>query len=217
MHRAIRNGKGELVESDTSHITYPGLAQGSPLSPMLYILFNTGLVDKAVSDEQGAFLDDYTRWVVSGSIDQNMETLQTDVIPSALKWAAASGAAFKDSKTTLIHFICDAQLKRMLQPLQAGSAWVPPSSSTKVLGVMLDNQLTFRDHLAQVAHKAWHQVRMLPRLRELRPGAVRQLYQSIVLQVWTVRQCCGIPPTWVGARPCSCNDSSSRSSDIRPK
>src|SRR5690348_11321971 len=74
--------------------------------------------------------------------------------------------------------------KRTPHPMQAlriGAACVPPSSSTKVLAVTLDSQLTFNDHLAQAAYKARRRVRMLPRLRGLRPGAVQQLYQSIVL------------------------------------
>ena len=173
-------------ESDVSEITYPGLPQGSPLSPILYVFFNADLVQEVVNGDQGAlgFVDDYTRWVVSDTIDQNMETLQSRVIPRALDWAASSGVTFEDDKTTLIHFIRDARLKKMPRPLQAlqiGRALVPPSHATKVLGVTLDSQLTFKDHLAQVTQKAWRRVRMLSRLRGLRPGAVRQLYQSIVL------------------------------------
>jgi len=160
--------------------------QGSPLSPILYIFFNAGLVEEIIDDKQGAigFVDDYTRWVVSDTIDQNMDILQSEVIPRALNWAAGSGATFEDNKTTLIHFIREAQLKKMPHPLQAlrvGAACVPPSRSTKVLGVTLDSQLTFKEHLAQATHKAWHRVRMLSRLRGLRPGTVRQLYQSFVL------------------------------------
>ena len=173
-------------ESETSDITYPGLPQGSPLSPILYIFFNAGLVEEVVDNKGGAlgFVDDYTRWVVSESIDQNMETLQSRVIPRALHWAAASGATFEDNKTSLIHFARDTQLKKTPHPLQAlrvGVACVPPSSSTRVLGVILDRQLTFKEHLARVTHQAWHRVQMLLRLRGLRPAAVRQIYQSTVL------------------------------------
>lgn len=77
-----------------------------------------------------------------------------------------SGAAFESNKTTLMHFIRDAQLKKMPHPLQAlrvGTACVPPSSPTKVLWVTLDSQLTFKDHLAQAAHKACSDAAETPR------------------------------------------------------
>lgn len=47
------------------------------------------------------------------NIDQNMEMVQTQVVPRALRWAEVSGATFEDNKTTLIHFARWAQLKKM--------------------------------------------------------------------------------------------------------
>jgi hypothetical protein len=97
-------------ESDVSEITYPGLPQGSPLSPILYIFFNAGLVEEIFGEKQGAigFVDHYTRWVGSDMIDQNMDILQSKVVSGALDWAADSGAAFEDKKTTLAHLMREA-------------------------------------------------------------------------------------------------------------
>jgi len=41
-----------------------GLAQGSPLSPILFAFFNAGLVNKPVTyhGDASAFIDDYFRW-----------------------------------------------------------------------------------------------------------------------------------------------------------
>ena len=58
-------------------IAFPGLPQGSPLSPILYIFFNVDLVREVNDNRRGAmgFVDDYTRWTVSESVEENMDTL----------------------------------------------------------------------------------------------------------------------------------------------
>ena len=75
LHREIRHDGAEWVGVGSS-------ADPTRLStvPILYILFNAGLIANMVDEEQGGlgFVDDCTRWVVSSSIDQNMETLQSD-------------------------------------------------------------------------------------------------------------------------------------------
>lgn len=64
-------------------IKYPGLPQGSPLSLILYILYNAGLVEGPINKEQGTlgFVDDYTAWVTGPSVSANTESLQQNIIP----------------------------------------------------------------------------------------------------------------------------------------
>ena len=61
-------------ETEALDIAFPGLPQGSPLSPILYIFLNADLVEDTVDSKKGAlgFVDDYTRWVVSEMVDENM-------------------------------------------------------------------------------------------------------------------------------------------------
>lgn len=55
-----------------------GLAQGSPLSPILFTFFNSELVDQAVTPHGGAsaFIDDYFRWRVGPSAKDNLAKIQ---------------------------------------------------------------------------------------------------------------------------------------------
>ncbi|KAJ9481486.1 hypothetical protein VN97_g11990 [Penicillium thymicola] len=50
--------------TETAPLENAGLAQGSPLSPILFAFFNPGLVDQPVTFHGGAsaFIDDYFRW-----------------------------------------------------------------------------------------------------------------------------------------------------------
>jgi hypothetical protein len=65
------------------------------------------------------FVDDYTRWTTSKSVEKNMDILQSEVVPRALKWAKDSGAMFEGDKTTLIHFTHFRNTKKIARPLQA--------------------------------------------------------------------------------------------------
>ena len=49
-------------ESDVRPISFPGLPQGSPLSPVLFLFYNADLVERRISSREGAiaFVDDYT-------------------------------------------------------------------------------------------------------------------------------------------------------------
>lgn len=76
-------------ETEAMDVAFPGLPQGSPLSPVLYIFFNADLVDTDVDNRKGAigFVDDYTRWTIGNSVEENMAALQHEVVPRALQWA----------------------------------------------------------------------------------------------------------------------------------
>jgi hypothetical protein len=66
-----------------------GLAQGSPLSPILFTFFNSDLVDQAVTPHGGAsaFIDDYFRWRVGPSAEDNLAKIQSEDIPRIEAWA----------------------------------------------------------------------------------------------------------------------------------
>ena len=61
-------------ETEALNIAFPGLPQGYPISPILYIFLNADLVEETVDSKKGAldFVDDNTRWVVSEMVDENM-------------------------------------------------------------------------------------------------------------------------------------------------
>jgi hypothetical protein len=51
------------------------------------------------------FVDNYSAWLVGESIDENIRSTQTAIIPKAEGWARESGAIFERSKTGLIQSI----------------------------------------------------------------------------------------------------------------
>ena len=89
----------------TEPLVHAGLAQGSPLSPILFAFFNADLVDQPVDSHGGAsaFIDDYFRWRVGRSAEENLAIIQSEDIPRIEKWAQRTGSNFAAEKTELIH------------------------------------------------------------------------------------------------------------------
>lgn len=164
-------------------IQQPGLPQGSPLSPVLYVLYNGNLLLGKINAEGGdlGFVDDYTAWVVGDLAEENILKLQETVIPRVVDWEPKSGATFEAEKTQLIHFTRNrANAQRRFTPLRMNGANISPQATVKVLGVYLDEQLRMNEHIQKAAQRAKVQAMALGSLRGLRPTAMRQLYMSTV-------------------------------------
>ena len=169
--------------STTVDVQQPGLPQGSPLSPVLYILFNTNLLLGTIDAKRGdmGFVDDYTAWVVGNSAEENTTKLQEAVIPRVVDWECKSGATFEAEKTQFIHFTRNRRnAQRPFLPLQMNDADIAPRATVKVLGVYLDEHLRMNEHIQRAAQRAKVQAMALSTLRGLRLAAMRQLYTSTV-------------------------------------
>jgi ribonuclease HI len=171
--------------SEVEDLPQSGLPQGSPLAPILFLFFNADLVQMAIREGASmAFVDDYTAWVVSNSAERNTRIIQREILPKLERWERESGAVFEASKTAFIHFTRYSDLLRDSDmPLCFKGDQIRPSQSIKVLGVILDQGLRFKEHLADKAEKALKAALALKRLQGLNPSTMRQLYTATVAPV----------------------------------
>jgi hypothetical protein len=135
-------------ETKIAPLPHTGLAQGSPLSPILFAFFNADLVDQEVNTQGGAsaYIDDYFRWRVGASAEENLQKLQQQDIPRITEWARRTGSSFAAEKTELIH------LTRRKKELGKGSITIDgktihASSTAKLLGVVFDQEMRWKHHI----------------------------------------------------------------------
>jgi len=83
-----------VVNGQTSEVKLlpqPGLPQGSPLAPILFLFFNANLVQQTFRDGGSmAYIDDYTAWIVGPSAAANTRILQEEVLPKLDRWKRKS-------------------------------------------------------------------------------------------------------------------------------
>ena len=177
------------AESEPFH-TEAGLPQRSPLSPILYLLYNKELIRETNQPSRGVhsigFMDDLNILVYSSSTETNCARL-AKVHEKCLKWAQRFGVAFAPKKYELIHFTTARNKHNLQASIELGGVTKEPSKSVRVLGVWLDPKLKWSAH-AKVAHgKGKTAIAALSRISASTWGASfsrsRLLYNSAVQPV----------------------------------
>lgn len=176
-----------------------GIPQGSPISPLLFLLYTTPLYSKI--KEFGAkvsgFVDDITVFI-SGNIVENAKKMSR-ILKECCDWAESRSTKIDMSdKLGFIHF-----RSRMLSRSEIGEAVLTlPDGTTreaqqevKLLGITLDVRLRFQPHINKVISKAKQAMGIIFRLGGVKTGmtgmAVRCMYLACVrpiieygLEVW---------------------------------
>ncbi|KAM4056517.1 endonuclease-reverse transcriptase domain-containing protein [Hirsutella rhossiliensis] len=135
---------------------------------------------KRISDKGGsiAFVDDYSAWVTGPTAESNREGMQS-IVDDAISWEKRSGATFEADKTSVIHFTRIAE-RDTDEPLTVKGKEIKPEKSVKLLGVVMDKALRFKEHIARAAAKGLAAAMCLKRLKMALPRTARQLFVATV-------------------------------------
>ena len=153
-----------------------GVPQGSPLSPILFLLFLASLYEELNTLPYQitiGFADDTNLLAFGKTHDYCCETLEKGW-EIMVNWAAIRGMQFEPLKSELIHFKRRGNCSKTLalnQPRSItyyGPAGPPfqlaPVESARFLGVWLDKRLNFSAHAAAIKAKMTTQTHALTRL-----------------------------------------------------
>src|SRR5438046_794867 len=133
--------------------TPTGIPQGSPLSPILYVLYNSDLLEIPKEGKQLGlgFIDDILYGVQNKTARGNARELKW-LLTRSEQWRQRHGAQFEKSKYVLIHFTRNPSAQVEATVTISGTI-IHPSSEAKYLGITFDQKLKFRSHVEQIVAK----------------------------------------------------------------
>lgn len=170
-----------------------GLPQGSPISPIPFMLFIEPLFKCGpLAAKRGRFgyADDIGQLVASPSLAENINILNS-WLADLQQWTEQEGLAFDFSKSEIQHFSRGKQGDPpLLIPSPGGPYTISPpgkGAATRWLGIWFDRRLTFHPHCKIMAARAKQTVTGILSLantaRGVRASLLRKVTTACVLSV----------------------------------
>lgn len=179
--------------------TNTGIPQGSPLSPILFLLYISELLEKFQTIDQRlygfGFVDDTTLVTWSHSAGENCKRLE-DAHKLCNEWAQSHGAEFAPEKYQLMHFTRGRQDEDLRSTVQIDNARAElMTEKMRLLGIWMDPKLSWKPHMNTACLKGRTQLEALQRVAGSTWGPsvqkTRLLYTAVVrptltygAQVW---------------------------------
>eukprot|EP00660_Eupelagonema_oceanica_P013114 gene13114-biopygen17663 len=140
-----------------------GVPQGAVLSPLLYALYTLDVSDAVRSAEVVQFADDITL-IARGRTRDEACSAMNEALAQYHSWATENGIAPEPEKTQLMISAAAAKLQaRHTVGVLMNGTHIEPAETIRILGVLLDEQLTWEAHAADAARRAHNAIHAVHR------------------------------------------------------
>ncbi|OQD73321.1 hypothetical protein PENANT_c211G00669, partial [Penicillium antarcticum] len=171
--------------SDTI-LTPTGIPQGSPISSILYLIYNADLIESCGAGiTSSGWVDDVCFMAKGDSEHETIKKLKT-ACRKADQWAEKHASVFDPKKFALIHFVNTKEVDRKYLSLRLREHTVPATKTAeRYLGYWLDPSLEFHHHREKAVAKANISLKALRSLAGSTWGAslyaMRRIYQAVII------------------------------------
>ena len=160
-----------------------GVPQGSVLDPLLFVLHISDLPKCVLSCSIGMYADDTVIYFSSSNTGDIVETLQND-LDRVAQWMISSRLVLNEVKTKVMFFGTKQKLFGDIN-IQLHGKQVERVQKFSYLGVMLDEQISWKEHTEKICKKVSKRLGLLSRIRTcLTIEASKCIYNTIVQPIF---------------------------------
>ncbi|KAJ3499512.1 hypothetical protein NLG97_g286 [Lecanicillium saksenae] len=158
-----------------------GLPQGSPASPILFLLYTEPIYRLRNQAGRFGYADDTAILCIGASVEETAANASA-CVAEMISWGDVNGISFDPNKTEVMHF--SRHRLANSPPVWHGDMEKYPEAAMRWLGILLDSSLTFKPHIGKWAAKAQAVANHLRHLTNTRhgpsPSAVRAAVMACV-------------------------------------
>lgn len=175
-----------------------GVPQGSPISPILFLIYIRDLFTDIKTVTPLSYIDDIALLTASTSLQKNAKILEKEV-KLLTKRGAEQAIEFDLAKTELLHF-AKGKGKDSSLTLPSGELIKPAKKAVRWLGIWFDSHLTFKEHIQIRASKALASFYRMNRLANIGNGLSTRSLRTLYLSCVTTVADYGAPVWWKSKR-----------------
>ena len=181
LHNFLVNRRQFIISGDAisqSSDVISGIPQGTVLGPILFLIFICD-IDKDIESIASMFCDD-TRLVGKISNEEDVETLQQD-LNKIYSWAEQNNMLFNNGKFELLRYGANEEVKNSTFYLSANDEIIEEKEQLRDLGIIVNNQANFNDHVDHVCAKVKQKSGWIMRTFQCRqPYFLKLLWKQLV-------------------------------------
>ena len=174
------NNSGKEILSDRCNMDY-GTPQGSCMGPLLFLIFCNDLHLNLQFLESVQFADDTTLHISHRNMNYMKFCLTMD-LESIEDWFRANKLTLNIDKTVLLHFGPGNKNNTILNDISIGGKQLQVATSSKFLGLWIDNKLKWSEHVRKLILKLQSRKSLLMRGKNLLTSHAKKILYFAQIQ-----------------------------------